>query len=147
MSGIIFTCWKVRHMPSAAMSRERRPASEAPPTKRTSPPLNGSRPEIRLKVVDLPAPLGPISPTICPALIWKLMLFTATSPPNCLRMPRTSSTSSPAAGLRRSGRAAAWAQSLVLRCVAGRRAATRDHRPSGRNFSTSTSTMPNTMIS
>ena len=53
---------------------------------------------------------------------------------------------SPAAGLLRSGSAAALAQS-TLRCLRGSLRSTSDHRPSGRNLSTNTMAMPNTMTS
>ena len=84
MSGIIFTCWKVRASPQRAMARAGRPLTVRP-RKVTAPRVSGSTPVIRLKVVVLPAPLGPIRPTISPALIWKLTSLTATRPPNALR--------------------------------------------------------------
>ena len=68
MSGIIFTCWKVRDMPRAAISRDFNPLM-AWPRNSTRPVVSAATPVIRLKVVDLPAPLGPMSPTICPAWI------------------------------------------------------------------------------
>jgi len=39
-------------------------------------------PETRLKIVDLPAPLGPIRAVIVPSLILKLAPSTALTPPN-----------------------------------------------------------------
>ena len=68
MSGIIFTCWKVRAMPRRKISREGRPLMVSP-RNCTAPEVSGSTPVMRLKVVDLPAPLGPIRPTIWPAWI------------------------------------------------------------------------------
>ena len=64
----------------------------------TSPRVSGSTPVTRLKVVDLPAPFGPIRPTISPARTSKLTSLTATRPPNSLRTACTSSTTSPARG-------------------------------------------------
>ena len=145
MSGIIFTCWKVRDRPRRAISREGRPVTGSP-RKRTAPRVSGSRPETRLKVVDLPAPLGPIRPKMSPARTWKLTSLTATRPPNSLRTACTSSSSSPRAGLGRAGSGAAPSQSRLRGRGRDQRPA-KDHRPSGANFNTATSTMPKTMIS
>ena len=48
------------------MSSGRRPTSEAP-LSRIAPVRGDSRPMMACRVVDLPAPFGPISPTISPA--------------------------------------------------------------------------------
>ena len=110
MSGIIFTCWKVRPRPRRAIARARRPPRLAP-RKVTAPRVIGSTPVTRLNVVDLPAPLGPMRPTISPDLTWKLTSLTATRPPNSLRTACTSSSNSPLAGFAFSGSAGASAQS------------------------------------
>ena len=68
------------------------------PSRRISPRVAGSTPVTRLKVVDLPAPFGPIRPRISPARTWKLTSLTATRPPNSLRTACTSSTTSPCGG-------------------------------------------------
>ena len=57
-----------------------------------SPEVSGNAPEIRLNIVLLPAPFGPIRPRISPLPIEKLKSFTATRPPKCLRAFRTSSS-------------------------------------------------------
>ena len=49
------------------------------------PPVEVSTPVIRLKVVLLPAPLGPIRATISRAWTSKETSLTAITPPNCLR--------------------------------------------------------------
>jgi hypothetical protein len=69
ISGIILTCWKVRETPRRAISREGRPLTVFAAELHRARLLRASTPVIRLKVVDLPAPLGPIRPTICPARI------------------------------------------------------------------------------
>src|SRR5215216_2306528 len=75
-----FTCWKVRAMPARAIWRcARRLMSR--PRKLILPWFSGSAPVIRLNIVVLPAPLGPIRPRISPALTSKLTLSTATRPP------------------------------------------------------------------
>ena len=94
--GSACTCWKVRAMPEPrdlARRQRRRSCCAAEPRPRRA--SSGSTPVIRLKVVDLPAPLGPIRPTISPARTWKLTSLTATRPPNSLRTACTSSSSSP----------------------------------------------------
>ena len=147
MSGIIFTCWKVREMPRRAIWRATAGRRSVWPRQRTAPPVSGSTPVIRLKVVDLPAPLGPIRPTMSPARIEKLTSFTATRPPNCLahrlhlqqQLAARRLVARAAAAARRPSRARAAAPA-----ASGRRSV---HRPSGAYFSTSTSTMPKTMIS
>ena len=52
-------------MPARATSSGRRPRSERP-SRLTSPPATGAAPMIACSVEDLPAPFGPISPTISP---------------------------------------------------------------------------------
>jgi hypothetical protein len=99
-----------------------------------------------LKVVLLPAPLGPIRPTMSPARMSKLMSLTATSPPNSLRTACTCSSGSPRWGLLRAGNGGASAQSF-RRAGCGKRRATKLHSPSGAYFSTTIITMPKTMTS
>ncbi|MNC22179.1 hypothetical protein D3C75_701710 [compost metagenome] len=47
------------------------------PAASTLPPVGQSKPESSFSVVVLPAPLGPITPSISPSRIEKLMLSTA----------------------------------------------------------------------
>src|SRR5215469_12277344 len=54
-------------MPSSTRCSGERPASERP-LNAIAPPKRGTSPEMALSVVDLPAPLAPISATISPAL-------------------------------------------------------------------------------
>src|SRR5208283_3565883 len=63
--GIARTCWNVRAMPRRAMASALRPAIDSPQNA-IVPWVNGSAPQIRLNIVLLPAPLGPISPRISP---------------------------------------------------------------------------------
>ena len=51
------------------------------PAKKTSPALGLSTLVIRLKTVDLPAPLGPITARISPGSTLRSTLSTATSAP------------------------------------------------------------------
>src|SRR5690349_622971 len=60
-------------------------------SKRTRPAVGRSTPVSRLNNVVLPAPLGPISPRISPALTESVTLFTATSPPKRQVSPDASS--------------------------------------------------------
>src|SRR3972149_2444067 len=54
-------------------------------------PESGTRaPDTRLNSVVLPAPLGPIRPTISPWFTWKSTRVTAASPPKCLVTPSPS---------------------------------------------------------
>jgi hypothetical protein len=52
-----------------------------PPWKRMTPMRAGVRPEIERSVVDLPAPLEPMSVTISPSLTSRLMPFSASMLP------------------------------------------------------------------
>ena len=60
------TCWKVRPRPSAANARDGLPCIGWP-INTTCPSVGSSTPEIMLKKVLLPAPLGPISACTSPA--------------------------------------------------------------------------------
>ena len=64
MSGSTLTCWKVRPMPRRATSCEEPPGDALALEARSRPPVGHSTPVTRLKMVLLPAPLGPIRPTI-----------------------------------------------------------------------------------
>src|SRR5688572_3396049 len=74
---------------------ERRAASGSAMTLRPSmnaSPLSGLRTVYNMRsVVDLPAPLGPSDPVICPSRAAKLTLRTAVTLPNDLYSPRASS--------------------------------------------------------
>src|SRR5262245_10288871 len=59
------------------------------------PELGRRRPEMQLRVVVLPAPLGPKSPKISPGRAVKDTWATATRSPNCVRSPETSITGPP----------------------------------------------------
>ena len=70
-------------MPGATIWREGKPdicCSLRCARKRIVPLVSGKTPVTRLNMGDLPAPLGPIRPTICPARTLKLMSLTATRP-------------------------------------------------------------------
>src|SRR5512145_3368156 len=53
----------------------------------TSPSSVPSSPVIRRKIVVLPAPLGPTSPTFSPGLSWNDASTNRTCPPYCLHTP------------------------------------------------------------
>src|SRR5438270_10486460 len=78
-------------MPRRHTSCPARPAI-SPPSKRIEPALGGKVPAIRLKIVVLPEPFGPIRPRISPGLTAKDTPLTARNPPNRLARPATSST-------------------------------------------------------
>jgi hypothetical protein len=59
--------------------------------KRTEPSLGRNVPEIKLKIVLLPDPFGPMRPRISPSTTSKLTRLTATNPPNRLVRPLTAS--------------------------------------------------------
>jgi hypothetical protein len=52
-------------MPRRAISNGRQPVIDSPP-KAISPEVTSSAPEMRLNIVLLPAPFGPIKPRISP---------------------------------------------------------------------------------
>src|SRR5690554_5649953 len=64
--------------------------SSSVPCNLTEPRVAGNCPPTILKVVDLPAPLGPISARSSPSRRSKPISSTAVLPPNCLTRPRTS---------------------------------------------------------
>src|SRR5258706_11446413 len=75
--------WKVRPTPRCQMSRGLRPISSLP-SSWIEPASARSWPLTILKVVDLPAPFGPISASSSPAATSKLTPSTARLPPNDL---------------------------------------------------------------
>ena len=112
------------------------------------PPVVVSTPVIRLKVVLLPAPLGPISATISRAWTSKETSLTAITPPNCLRAFSICS-SAPAGGRRALAR---WQGEATYRArlrpgLNGSRAISQGQTPVGASCSSTTSRMPNTMVS
>ena len=72
--------WKVLAMPSLVIRSGGNPLIRLP-SNTTSPSLGAYRPVMQLKKVVLPAPLGPMSPTICPGPTDMSTSRTATSPP------------------------------------------------------------------
>ena len=84
MSGTSLTCWKVLLTPRLTISCGGALSTVLPSTE-IVPPVEVSTPVIRLKVVLLPAPLGPIRATISRAWTSKETSLTAMTPPNCLR--------------------------------------------------------------
>src|SRR5579863_183766 len=68
------------------------------PLKRMRPPLGAKSPATQLKKVDLPAPLGPIRPTISPASTVSVASDRARKPPK-LRETRSASSSMHGLGL------------------------------------------------
>ena len=64
-----------------------RPAVAAPAVEMDRAALRGRKPEMRLNIVVLPAPLGPMSPVIEPDATSNEASLTATTPPNRLLTP------------------------------------------------------------
>ena len=83
--------WKVRAMPRWQTSAGASPAISRP-WKRIEPRLGRSAPEIRLKIVLLPEPFGPMRPRISPSASPNATSLTAVKPPKRLVSPSTSST-------------------------------------------------------
>ncbi len=100
-----FTCWKVRAMPARAIWRCARRLMSLAEKAELGPGSGGSAPVIRLNIVVLPAPLGPIRPRISPALTSKLTLSTATRPPKRRVAPATVRIGWPRSGLLAGARA------------------------------------------
>ena len=86
--------WKVRTMPRWNISWVGRPAMSSP-WKTMRPEVGTTSPAIMLKVVVLPAPLGPIRPVMVPARISNEQSRTACRPPNILFSFSTLSTTPP----------------------------------------------------
>ncbi len=131
-------------MPRAAISYGGRPPIGWP-LKRTSPRVSGSSPLIRLNIVLLPAPFGPISPRISPRRSSNDRSLTATRPPNSLRAARTSSSGPVAAASARCRSGGAGAGSAGF--LRGNSFCSIGVSPSGARCNSSTIRMPNTMIS
>src|ERR1700752_2790261 len=83
--------WWVRPMPACATRYAGRPAISRP-RKRTEPALGLSAPAIRLKVVLLPEPFGPMRPRISPSATSKETFLTARKPSKSFVSPSTLST-------------------------------------------------------
>jgi len=123
----LFTTWKVRPTPRWQRSAAGRRVTSSP-SNQIEPWVGGNAPAIRLNRVDLPAPLGPIRPTISPRPTEIETSLLATRPEKRCVTPRVSSSAvmpgSPCGGARtiRPGLAAAPAKSGRSAC----------HRRSGR---------------
>ena len=79
-SGNGLSFWKVRATPLAEMRSGRMPVISRP-SRNTRPASGGWKPVIRSNSVDLPAPLGPMMPTISPSFTSKVMSELAVRPP------------------------------------------------------------------
>src|SRR5437764_15383334 len=86
-----FGIWCVLPMPACATRYAGSPPISAP-RKRTEPTVGFSAPAIRLKVVLLPEPFGPIRPRISPSATSKETFLTARKPSKLLVSPSTLST-------------------------------------------------------
>src|SRR5580698_8625585 len=83
MSSNVIGSWKVRPMPARAWaSGEARVISS--PSNRMRPVVGSASPAMQLKNVDLPAPFGPINPTISPSATDRSAPATARKLPNSL---------------------------------------------------------------
>ena len=80
--------WNVRAMPRWQTRYGGRPAISSP-WNCTEPPVGASVPAIRLKVVLLPEPFGPIRPRISPCSTSNDTRLTAVKPPNLFVSSRT----------------------------------------------------------
>src|SRR6185312_8467689 len=86
--------WKVRTMPAAQIRCGARPVMSRPSS--TMRPASGLwKPAMAANSVVLPAPLGPIRPTISPMRTSSDALSTAFRPPNAFDRSRTSSMATP----------------------------------------------------
>jgi uncharacterized protein YhdP len=85
----LLTTWKVRPTPRWQRSAAGRRVTSSP-SKMIEPWVGGSTPAIRLNSVDLPAPLGPIRPTISPRPTEIETSLLATRPPKRCQTPRVS---------------------------------------------------------
>src|SRR5215471_11523114 len=98
--------WNVRAMPLRQMRCAESPAISLP-LKRIEPAVGRKVPAIRLNVVLLPEPFGPIRPRISPSRTANDTWLTARKPPKRLVSPSTASmsrTQSAAHGVDRRGR-------------------------------------------
>ena len=85
----LFTTWKVRPMPRWQRSAAGNAVTSSP-SKMIEPCVGGSTPAIRLNSVDLPAPFGPIRPTISPRPTEIETSLLAIRPPKRCQTPRVS---------------------------------------------------------
>src|SRR5579885_1765138 len=85
MSSKVAGTWKVRPMPARACAWAETCVSSAP-AKETRPVVGVRSPAKQLKNVDLPAPLGPIRPTISPSSTRRSAPATAWKSPNALEI-------------------------------------------------------------
>ncbi len=142
------TCWKVRLRPSDAKSRAGAD-SIGLAINCTSPSVGSSTPEIMLKKVLLPAPLGPINAWISPALTFIDTSLLATSPPKRLVTLDDCSSTVPRSG---STRRASVAMPRGTRATSARRKrwprrSSAGHTPSAKRCNTSSIKRPNTITS
>src|SRR4029450_5229447 len=86
--------WKVRTIPAAQMRWGGKPVRSWP-LKAPLPASGAWKPAMAANSVVLPAPLGPIRPTISPWCTSSDAWSTALRPPNDLERPRTSSMGGP----------------------------------------------------
>ena len=86
----LFTTWKVRPTPRTQRSAAGNLVTSSP-SNQIEPWVGGSTPAIRLNNVDLPAPLGPIRPTISPRPTEIETSLLAIRPPKRCQTPRVSS--------------------------------------------------------
>src|SRR5438067_4941516 len=87
------TCWKLRPIPRAARSLARNEVTSRP-ARATRPASIRCSPEMALNSVVLPAPLGPMRPTIDPSGTRTETRSRAWRPPKATEMPSTTSRSS-----------------------------------------------------
>src|SRR5579883_528158 len=80
MSSKVAGTWKVRPMPSRACAEAGSRVTSAP-SNMIRPRVGARSPATQLKKVDLPAPFGPIRPTISPAATVRLASLSARKPP------------------------------------------------------------------
>ena len=81
--------WKERPSPSRARAAAVRSVTSTPANS-TMPSSGRRKPEMTSNSVVLPAPLGPMIPTISPWSACRVTSIRAALPPNCSETPRTS---------------------------------------------------------
>ncbi len=146
MSGTSLTCWNVLETPSLTISCGGALSTFLPSTE-IVPLVEVRTPVIRLKVVLLPAPLGPIKATISRAWTSNETSLTAITPPNCFRaFSICSSTEGVAAARTRAG-SLSEVSGILRAGLSGSRAISHGQTPVGASCSRPTSRMPNTMVS
>src|SRR5579885_2621391 len=91
MSSKVAGTWKVRPIPSRARASGAARVMSTP-LKRMRPSVGARSPAMQLKKVDLPAPFGPIRPTISPASTESEASASATKPPKDLETLSVSSS-------------------------------------------------------